>query len=162
MQRIVSTCYHGINVSFWKCWLLLVKRRLYAGCTIKKKGHPNIQKLPDGADCFHTQRPDGHIGWQPGKVGGSSLVTITLWFTFCPMHRRCKRALKYTHKACCNVHIWKPNLDPRMHCNMSSWVCTLGICHVWSVRFSRMHVEKQSSSESVSIVWLESTGKHDT
>ena len=43
------------DVSYWS-------KEDYTNCTAKKKGHPNPQKLPDGANCMHAQRPEGHIG----------------------------------------------------------------------------------------------------
>ena len=75
-QSVVSAYYRGKSVDFWKCWFLLVKGRLYADCTTKKKRHPNPRKLPYGANCLRAQRPDGCIRWQPGVVRGRRLVDI--------------------------------------------------------------------------------------
>ena len=66
-----------------------------------------------------------------------------------------------TWRTWCNVHIWNQNIDPKMHCNMRSWECALGIRHVPSVHLSKMHAEKQSRSVSASNVRLANTREHE-
>ena len=48
----------------------------------KKRGHPNPQKLRDGASHQRAERPDGCIGQWPKSFKGSSLVVTMAIYCF--------------------------------------------------------------------------------
>ena len=150
MQSLVSTCYHGKSIGLWKCWFFLVKSRLYAGCTTEKKGHPNPQQLPDGANYLHTQRPDGQIRWQPGVVSGSHLVTKWEFNNLCPMHKSVNSALSthITQSILCLIFLMY--VRTIQHLNYSGQESKKAVCHLrmWHT------CDFETRSRSSNLVWI--------